>query len=87
MVRPKQEHLKGMEPVVNKEVENLADKYVEARDERMRLLEEEIACKAQLVQALKAAKLPAYKRGEYDIVLDSIDKVKVKIGAEEKETE
>jgi hypothetical protein len=87
MVRPKQEHIKGMEPVVNKEVEKLADEYVEARDARMAALKVEIEAKAKLVMALKGAKLTAYMRGEYDIKLESLDKVKVKIGGEEEETE
>jgi len=87
MARPKQEHIKGMGPVVNKEVEHLADEYVEARDVRMAALKDEVELKTKLVMALKDAKLAVYKHGEYDIKLDSIDKVKVKIGGDDESEE
>jgi hypothetical protein len=87
MARAKQIPIKGMEPVVNKEVEKLADEYVEIRDERMGLTKKEVELKAQLVGMLKGLKLSAYEHGEYHITLESLDKVKVKIGEEEKEEE
>jgi len=84
MARAKQIPIKGMEPVVNKEVEKLADEYVEIRDERMGLTKQEVDLKAQLVGMLKGLKMAAYEHGEYHITLESLDKVKVKIGEEEK---
>ena len=85
--RPKQEHFKGMEPVVNKAVEKLADEYVEARDQRMELLKQEVALEVRLVELMKGLKLAAYEHGDYHITLESLDKVKVKIGAEEQKEE
>ena len=87
MARAKQTFVKGMEPVVNKEVEKLADEYVEIRDERMSKLKVEVDLKAQLVGMLKGLKMAAYEHGEYHITLESLDRVKVKIGAEEPDEE
>lgn len=87
MARAKQIHIPGQEPVVNKAVEKLADEYVEARDERMAALKVEVEVKTKLVMASNDAKLTAYEHGDYHITLESLDKVKVKIGGEEEETE
>jgi hypothetical protein len=87
MVRPKQAEIKGMEAPKFADVEKAADAYVETRDERMRLLKDEVELKAAVIQALQSHGVKAYERGEYHITTESIDKVKVKIGAEEEETE
>jgi len=44
----------GVSPVTIPEVEDLADKYVEARDKRMRLGEKEVEAKTALTTALHA---------------------------------
>jgi hypothetical protein len=85
MARAKQEYFKGMKPVVNKDVERFADEYVEIRDARMELLKQEVALKVRLVELMKGLKMSAYEHGDYHITLESLDKVKVKIGSEEQE--
>lgn len=76
--RPKQKHLPGLEPPSIPKIEKLADTYVERRDERMAMLESEIAAKDLLFAAMKEAGLKHY---EYDgklIEVLATEKVKVK---------
>lgn len=83
MAKPKQQFIPGQEPVVNKEIEKLASEDVDVRDERMDALRIEVELKGKLVAALKEAGLAVYRRGEYDIRIESQDKVKVKVWDEE----
>ncbi len=49
---PKQKELEGMEAPSIPEIEEAADTYVKARDKRMRLTEQEVAAKVNLLQVL-----------------------------------
>jgi hypothetical protein len=61
MPRAKTGALPGMERKVNKDIEKLADQYVDARDERMAMLEKEVAAKVKLMSAMKSAGMTSYE--------------------------
>lgn len=50
--RPKQSPIPGTERKVHKDITKAAETYVEARDERMELLETEVDRKAKLVKVM-----------------------------------
>jgi hypothetical protein len=64
---------------VNKEIEKLAAKYVEIRDERMNLTEHEVVAKAALVAAMDANKLTTYRCDDNDLAVEVIDVHNVKV--------
>lgn len=62
--RPKQDELPGVERPKIKEVEDAAEAYEEARDERMKLTEEETEAQVALVEVMKKHKVKVYKRAD-----------------------
>lgn len=76
--RPKQRPLPGMERAVAKDVEEAADAFVNIRDRRMSLTEKESEAQATLLAAMKAHKLSSYRYDENFVVVDSMEKVRVK---------
>lgn len=76
--KPKQQHLPTMEPEKIPKIERLADRYVEKRDERMRLADEEADAKDLLHTAMKEAKLPRYEYGARVVEVTTDENVKVR---------
>lgn len=71
--------LPGMEEQIDSELETLAENYVEKRDARMALTEEECDSRDVLIAAMKERKRKIYKHGDLTIeVLSGKDKVKVR---------
>lgn len=63
-VRPsafKQEVLEEMKPIRNDTLEAKAQAYVMVRDQRMELTRQEVACKTELLNAMKEAKEEMYE--------------------------
>ena len=79
---PRQQNLPEMEDRKIEALEEKAQEYAEARDERMGLSRQEIELKGQLLQLMKAQKREHYKRGPItiDIVHES-ENIKVKVKA------
>lgn len=84
MARPKQEDLPKMEGegVAQKRIlalDVLADKYVEARDERMALGEKEKIAKANLIAKMDELGITEYRYGDHKVqILPGKENVKVK---------
>lgn len=76
--KAKQGHLEGMEPPVIKEIERAADRYVEARDERMRLSETEAEAKELLTAVMKKHELTVYNYDGKDVFVENAETVKVR---------
>lgn len=76
--KPKQKHLPGLEPPSIPKIEKLADTYVERRNERMAMLESEIAAKDLLFAAMNEAGLKHYEYDGKIIDVVAVEKVKVK---------
>lgn len=91
----KQSELPGVEAPSIPEIEEAADKYVQVRDKRMKLTEQEIAARTTLIQTLHAHQDELEPSGEdgklwyrYDdqvITLEHQDKVKVRTAHAETE--
>lgn len=76
--RPKQMNIPGTLPPRIKELEKAADKYVEARDSRIALTEEEVASREALAALMHQHGLTSYRYDERIITLVPAEKVKVK---------
>ena len=76
--KAKQQHLPTMEPPSIRKIEQLADRYTDARDDRMAKLQEEIAAKDLLWAAMIEAGLKIYEYDGKTIELVSEEKIKVK---------
>jgi hypothetical protein len=74
----KQRHFEGMEPPSNPKLDVLAEQYVEARNDRMEMLKEEIKRHDLLELAMKDAGLSHYENEQYRIEFSVTQKVKVK---------
>lgn len=74
----KQTYIEGMEPEVNKAVEEAAENYVEARDARMAANEDEKEKHNTLLMHMDKAGITTYKRGELTVTIDATRKAKVK---------
>ena len=67
---PKSKELPGMERKVVKEISDAADKYVDVRDKRIRMLAKEIELKGLLADKMHKHKLAIY--GDKDLVVEII---------------
>ena len=76
--RAKQGRLQGMEPPHDKQIEAAADRYVDARDSRMSMLDEEIEAGKILLKLLKDKGLNGYEYNGKIISIAHLEKVKVK---------
>lgn len=77
MAKVKKTHLPGLEPPSIPKLEKLADTYVERRNERMAMLESEIASKDLLFAAMNEHGLKHY---EYDgKIIDVVTEEKIKV--------
>jgi hypothetical protein len=61
MARKKQTELPGMERKTIREVNDAAEAYVDARDERMTLTKKEVAAKEALIGAMQKHELNVYR--------------------------
>lgn len=61
MARKKQTELPGMERQTIQEVNDAAEAYVDARDERMALTEKEVTAKDALIRAMQKHELTVYR--------------------------
>lgn len=64
-------------------VEKAADRYVEVRNKRMALTEQEVTARAGLIEMMRENKLTVYTYDDYRISMESKEKVKVKTVAPE----
>lgn len=87
MAKPKQEFIKGMAPVQHTDIEKAADHYDEAKCSRIAMLETEVDAKAALIAVMNKHQMKQYKRGEYQITMDTTETIKCKIGAEKEADE
>jgi hypothetical protein len=79
---PRQQQLPEMEDRAIEALEEKAQEYVEARDERMGLSKKEVEVKGQLLQLMKAHKREHYKRGPIEInIVHEKENIKVKVKA------
>ena len=76
--KPRQARLPGMEPPVNKDVERLAEAYVELRNERMGMLRNEIAKRDLLQLKMHELGLTTYEYDGKIVELVGTEKVKVR---------
>lgn len=77
--KAKQGHLKDMEPVSIQEIDDAADAYVEARNERMSLTEEEVEKHAALLELMRKHELTTYTTPDgFVATISSTSKVKVR---------
>jgi hypothetical protein len=82
--RAKQSDLPGMEDSALKDLESKAEEYVDARDERMEMLEKEVALKQEILGLMKKHHKTTYKRDGIEIrVVPTDEKLKIKIRHEE----
>lgn len=83
MAKPKKQmKIPGTEPKTIKEVNDAAEAYVDARDERMKKTEKEVEAKEALVAVMKKHDLQVYKDDDAEPPLivtltPGVDKVKV----------
>jgi len=81
--RPRQQRMPGTEDAAITELEDLAQEYVELRDERMKILAQEVEKKGQMLAAMKKHKRTTYNREGIEIEIESIgEKLKVHIRKE-----
>lgn len=84
--RPKQQHLPGMEPPRIKAIDNAADAYVEARNERQLLTQKEVTKRDTLMSLMQEHGLETYRYDGKRVELVKSDlKVKVRNVTEEPE--
>ena len=84
------ENLPGVEErMADKELNRLAESYVEARDDRMKKLKSEVELKTLLIQKMKSLKLHNYYDDEsgLTITLESKNTLKVKIASDDDDDE
>lgn len=77
--RAKQKMIPGTEQETVKEVEDAAENYVKARDERMVLTEFEVKAKDKLIEVMRKYDLSIYKFEDYTVTLDHVEKDDVKV--------
>jgi hypothetical protein len=77
--RAKQTMIPGTEPERIKEIEDAAENYVSARDERMGLTEEETKRKVRLIEAMKKYDLETYNFAGYMVERNRIEEDNVKV--------
>ena len=82
---PKQEKLEGFTDKVVEEIEQAAERYVEARDARMAKGLKEQEAQGVLLGILKKHKKLAYATSKYEITVTNKEKVKVKSPKDESE--
>lgn len=81
MTKPKQQSLKGMKSDKIKEIDVAMEKYVEARDERMKLTPVEVKARLHLEAVMKKHNKKIYKNSDGDLVAKIVpkeEKAKVK---------
>ena len=79
--RERQSRLPGMERPSNPTIDRAADEYVEARDERMKLTQQEVALKENVRKLMKKHKRKSYSSAAVEITVeppDGEDKIIVK---------
>lgn len=76
--RPRQGQIPGTEPPRVQEVEEAADTYVAARDERMRLLKDETKLADRLLFVMREHSLRVYEFDGQTVSLDTTEKVRVR---------
>lgn len=74
-----QKMIPGTEPERIKAIEDVAKKYVNCRDERMGLTEEEIDLKAKLIDVMKSHNCETYQFDGYMCELSHVDEDQVKV--------
>jgi hypothetical protein len=77
--REKQKFIPGTEPVSIKEIEDVAEAYVDVRDKRMNLTEDESEFKTKLIEVMKKHNLETYNFNGYIVVRSHIDEDEVKV--------
>jgi hypothetical protein len=85
--KAKQEELPGVDLEKNEAVEAAAEEYAAARDERMRIGLDEVRLKGELLDLMHKHGLDGYKRNDISIVLETSEKVKVKIKKSDDESD
>lgn len=81
----KQQHLPTMEPPVVPEIDAAAQRYVKARDARMKKGVEEKECHDELLALLEQNGLDSYEHDDIHIIVNATRKAKVKIGDDPEE--
>lgn len=84
---PRDVTLTGMEDSAIKPIEDAALAFVEVRDERMQLTEQEVALKAKLMKVMHQHNKTVYRRGDIEVRMMPVDetvKVRVRRSTEEK---
>lgn len=81
--------LPGVEEATDAMLTKAAEKYVDARDERMALLKKEVELKETLIGMMRVRRIKTYHDDEANlsIVLESKTSIKVKIGGEDEDDE
>ena len=75
----KNEHLPGMKPKVVKDISDAAEKYVDARDKRIKMLAKEVELKGLLADAMHKNKLTQYRNEDLFVeLIPGVEKLKVK---------
>ncbi len=86
--KPKQEHLPGQEPQEKIAAVHLAiESYVEVRDQRMKLAEEEVRRRTLLGHVMKKHGITHYAVDGHIAEIESEEKIKAKVKHEEDEPE
>ena len=80
-----QQHLPTMEPPKLPVIDRAAQKYAEARDERMAAGKVEKELKEELLALMEEQGLPEYVNGDVWVKVESKRNVKVRIGGAEPE--
>jgi hypothetical protein len=78
--KSKQADLPGMEDAAIQDLESLAEEYVDRRDKRMKLLEQEVELKNDLLKAMKRHRKDTYRHNGVSIeIVPEGEHVKVKV--------
>ena len=81
--KPRQQRLPGTEDAAITELETLAQDYAELRDERMKILTQEVGKKGEMLAAMKKHKRQSYTHAGVEIEITPIgEKLTVKIKKE-----
>lgn len=76
--KARQGHLPGLESPSIPAIDKAADKYVDARNERMEALQEEIKLRDVLEHAMKEAELKVYEYDGFIVEFSLEEKIKVR---------
>jgi hypothetical protein len=83
-VKLKQQRLPGTEDSRIQELEDLAEKYVDARDQRLEMLKDEVGLKEQILAKMHGLKKVRYEyNGTIIEIVPEAEKLKVKIKKDE----